>query len=117
MYATVPSTTPVAVANSTGLVNVSSVVSTRGANTFAIPPTLSESDPAEADRIGIEAGHLPPDIDQEIAVRTLESYVWTNTGRIEQDLEQYFEMLIDAGRIEADATPRELVERVYRGSE
>ena len=50
-------------------------------------------------------------------MRTLKGYVWTNTGRIEQDLEQYFEMLIDAGRIEADATPRELVERVYRGSE
>ena len=77
------------------------------------PANLVSSDPAEAARIGIEAGHLPPDIDQEVAVRTLEGYVWTNTGRIEQ----YFEMLIDAGRIEADATPRELVERVSRGSE
>ncbi len=50
-------------------------------------------------------------------IRVLGEYVWTNAGRVEADLEQDFQILIDTGRIEGDATPRELVERVYRGSE
>jgi NitT/TauT family transport system substrate-binding protein len=76
-----------------------------------------ERDPAEAVRIAVEAGHLPADIDREVAARLLGEYVWTNTGRIEQDLERYFEMLIEAGRIESSEGPRDLVARVYRGVE
>jgi len=76
-----------------------------------------ENDPAEAVRIAVEAGHLSPQIDREIAARLLGEYVWTNTGRIEQDLERYFEMLIAYGRIQTTASPQELVQRVYRGVE
>ena len=43
-------------------------------------------------------------------------YVWTTTGRIQDDLERYFQILIDAGRMPATTPPRELVRRVYRGA-
>ena len=78
---------------------------------------LIDENAAEAVRIAVDGGYLPADLDQEIAARLLVEYVWTNTGRIEQDLERYFEILIADGRIPAEASPKELVARVYRGVE
>ena len=36
--------------------------------------------------------------------------------RIEEDLERYFQLLIEAGRLPASPSPGELVKRVYQAS-
>ena len=67
--------------------------------------------------MSVNAGDLPRDTPQELCARLLGEYVWTATGRIEEDLERYFKLLIEAGRLPGSASPRELVKRVYRGAE
>ena len=73
-----------------------------------------ENDPAEAVQIAIDSGHLAENVDRELIAGLLDDYVWTATGRIEEDLERYFEILIAAGELPSDVSRRELVERVYR---
>ena len=76
-----------------------------------------EESPAEAVALAVTKGHLPPDTRQDLSARLLREYVWTATGRIEEDLERYFQLLIDAGRMPTTTPPRELVKRVYRSGE
>jgi NitT/TauT family transport system substrate-binding protein len=76
-----------------------------------------EKNPAEAVAYAVTNGHLPPSTRQDLSARLLREYVWTTTGRIQEDLERYFQLLIDAGRIRATTPPAELVKRVYRGAE
>ena len=76
-----------------------------------------ERNPAEAVALSVAKGYMPRDTRQDLAARLLGEYVWTATGRIEEDLERYFQLLIEAGRLPASASPRELVQRVYRGTE
>ena len=83
----------------------------RGAAAFV------EEKPAEAVDLAVAVSHLPRDTRQDLSARLLGEYVWTATGRIEEDLERYFQLLIDADRIPATTPPRELVKRVYRGAE
>jgi NMT1-like family len=78
---------------------------------------LVEKNPAEEVAFLVEKGYFPRSTRQELSARLLGEYVWATTGRIEQDLERYFQLLIDAGRIPGTASPRELVKRVYRGAE
>lgn len=73
-----------------------------------------EKNPAEAVTISIRAGYLPKDTRQDVAARLLGEYVWTVTDRIEEDLERYFGLLIEFGRLPKSSMPRELVKRVYR---
>ena len=79
--------------------------------------TFVEENPAEAVALAVAKGHLPPDTRQDLSARLLREYVWTATGRIQEDLERYFQILIDAGRMPSTAPPRELVKRVYRSGE
>jgi len=67
--------------------------------------------------LSVAKGYLPRDTPQDLSARLLREYVWTATGRIEEDLERYFQLLIEAGRLPASASPRELVKQVYRGAE
>ena len=76
-----------------------------------------EKSPAEAVALSVEAGYLPKDTRQDIAARLLGEYVWTATGRIEEDLERYFNLLIEAGRLPKSSSPSELVKRVYRSGD
>jgi NitT/TauT family transport system substrate-binding protein len=76
-----------------------------------------EGQPAEAVNLAIKAGALSPTMRRDLAARLLGEYVWTSTGRIQEDLERYFKMLIDAGRLPASSSPRELVQKVYRPGE
>ena len=76
-----------------------------------------EEKPAEAVALGVSTGYLPPATRQELSARLLGEYVWATTGRIEQNLERYFQLLIDAGRVPSGTPPRELVKRVYRGGD
>jgi ABC-type nitrate/sulfonate/bicarbonate transport system substrate-binding protein len=73
--------------------------------------------PAEAVRLSVDAGYLPRDTDQDVSARLLGEYVWTATGRIEEDLERYFQLLIEAGRLQSGTSARQLVTRVYRSGE
>lgn len=75
-----------------------------------------EKNPAEEVAFLVEKGYFPPTTRQDLSARLIGEYVWATTGRIEQDLERYFRLLIEAGRIPATASPRELVQRVYRGA-
>jgi sulfonate transport system substrate-binding protein len=74
-----------------------------------------ERNPAEAVALSVSKGYMPKDTRQDLSARLLGEYVWTGTGRIEADLERYFQLLIEAGKIPASASPQELVKRVYRG--
>jgi len=76
-----------------------------------------EKNPSETVALSIDAGFLPKDTRRDISARLLGEYVWTATGRIEEDLERYFSLLIEAGRLPKSSSPRELVARVYRGSD
>lgn len=76
-----------------------------------------QQNPAEAVALSVNAGYMARETPQEVCARLLREYVWTATGRIEEDLERYFQMLIEAGRLPATASPRELVTRVYRSGE
>ena len=76
-----------------------------------------EQNPAEAVALSVAKGYMPRDTPQDLCARLLGEYVWTGTGRIEEDLERYFRLLIEAGRLPATTPPRELVRRVYRGVE
>ena len=76
-----------------------------------------EEKPAEAVALAVEKGFLPSSTRQDLSARLLGEYVWAATGRIEQDLERYFQILSDAGRVPATTPPRELVKLVYRGAE
>jgi ABC-type nitrate/sulfonate/bicarbonate transport system substrate-binding protein len=76
-----------------------------------------EKNPAEEVAFLVEKGYFSPSTRQDLSARLLGEYVWATTGRIEQDLERYFQLLKDAGRIPAAASPRELVKRVYRPAE
>jgi ABC-type nitrate/sulfonate/bicarbonate transport system substrate-binding protein len=78
---------------------------------------LVEKDPAAQVAFLVEKGYFPPSTRQDLSARLLGEYVWATTGRIEQDLERYFQLLIDAGRIRDSASPAELVKRVYRGGD
>jgi NitT/TauT family transport system substrate-binding protein len=73
--------------------------------------------PGEAVANAVSAGHLPPSTPQELSAQLLREYVWTTTGRIQEDLERYFDLLIDAGRMPATNPSRELVKRVYRSGD
>ena len=75
-----------------------------------------EQNPAEAVATAVNAGDLPRDTQRELCARLLGEYVWTATGRIEEDLERYFKLLIEAGRLPSPSSPRELVKRVYRAA-
>jgi ABC-type nitrate/sulfonate/bicarbonate transport system substrate-binding protein len=75
---------------------------------------LVESDPADAVATAVKGGYLSKDTRQDVAARLLGEYVWTVTGRIEEDLERYFSLLIEFGRLPKSAVPRELVKQVYR---
>jgi NitT/TauT family transport system substrate-binding protein len=74
-----------------------------------------EQNPAEAVALSVSKGYMAPDTRQDLSARLLGEYVWTATGRIEADLERYFQLLIEAGKLPASESPRELVTRVYRG--
>jgi len=76
-----------------------------------------EQNPVEAVAMSVAKGYMPPDTRQDLCARLLGEYVWTATGRIQEDLERYFKLLIASGRLPASASPRELVKRVYRGTE
>jgi NitT/TauT family transport system substrate-binding protein len=73
-----------------------------------------EKNPAEAVAISVKAGYLPKSTRQDVAARLLGEYVWTVTGRIEEDLERYFNLLIEFGRLPKSSVPRDLVKQVYR---
>jgi ABC-type nitrate/sulfonate/bicarbonate transport system substrate-binding protein len=73
-----------------------------------------EQNPDEAVALSVNAGYMARDTPREICGRLLREYVWTATGRIEEDLERYFQMLIEAGRLPASSPPRAYVEQVYR---
>jgi NitT/TauT family transport system substrate-binding protein len=79
--------------------------------------TFVEENPAEAVALAVARGYLPRDTRQDLCARLLGEYVWAATGRIQEDLERYFQVLIDAGRMPATTPPRELVKRVYRTGE
>ena len=79
--------------------------------------TFVETSPAEAVALAVSTGFLASDTRQDLCARLLGEYVWTATGRIGEDLERYFQLLIDAGRMPATTPPRELVKRVYRSGE
>ena len=76
-----------------------------------------EQDPVAAVALSIKPGHMAADTPRDLSARLLGEYVWTATGRIEEDLERYFQLLIEAGRLPASAVPIELVRRVYRSGE
>jgi NitT/TauT family transport system substrate-binding protein len=76
-----------------------------------------EERPAEAVALAVAAGYLAPSTRQDLNARLLGEYVWATTGRIEENLERYFQLLIDAGRVPGGTPPRELVKRVYRGGD
>jgi NitT/TauT family transport system substrate-binding protein len=76
-----------------------------------------EQHPMDAVTLSVEAGYMPRDTPRDLCARLLREYVWTATGRIEDDLERYFQLLIEAGRMPWSASPRELVARVYQGAE
>jgi NitT/TauT family transport system substrate-binding protein len=76
-----------------------------------------QRNPGEAVDLSIKGGYMASDTPRDICARLLAEYVWTGTGRIEEDLERYFQLLIQAGRIPASASPRDLVARVYRSAE
>jgi ABC-type nitrate/sulfonate/bicarbonate transport system substrate-binding protein len=76
-----------------------------------------EEKPAEAVALAVAAGHLPPSTRQELSARLVGEYVWATTGRIQEDLERYFQLLIDAGRMPTTTPPRELVKRVSRSGD
>lgn len=78
---------------------------------------IVEEKPAEAVALAVATGYLAPSTRQELSARLLGEYVWATTGRIEEDLERYFQLLIDAGRVPVGTPPRELVKRVYRGGD
>ena len=78
---------------------------------------LVEKDPAAQVAFLVDKGYFPPSTRQDLSARVLGEYVWATTGRIEQDLERYFQLLIDAGRIKGSVSPAELVRRVYRGGD
>jgi NitT/TauT family transport system substrate-binding protein len=73
-----------------------------------------EQNPAEAVALSVEKGYMAADTRQDLCARLLKEYVWMGTDRIEEDLERYFQLLIEAGRLPASPSPRELVGRVYR---
>ena len=73
-----------------------------------------ERNPAEAVKLSVDAGYMPRDTRRELCARLLGEYVWAATSRIEEDLERYFQLLIEAGRLPASTSPREFVKRVYR---
>ena len=76
-----------------------------------------EQNPAEAIALSVAKGYMPADTRQDVCARLLREYVWMGTDRIEEDLEHYFKLLIEAGRLPASPSPRELVKRVYRNPE
>jgi NitT/TauT family transport system substrate-binding protein len=76
-----------------------------------------EENAAAAVELAIEAGQLPKDTRRDLSARLLTEYVWTATGRIQEDLERYFQLLIEDGKIAATTSAREFVGRVYRGTE
>jgi NitT/TauT family transport system substrate-binding protein len=90
-----------------------------GAVTRAIRRAASfiEESPAAAIDLSIQAGQLPKDTRRDLSARLLKEYVWTATGRIQEDLERYFQLLIEDGKVAATASAREFVSRVYRSGE
>ena len=82
---------------------------------YRLSADFIQRNPAEAVALSVTKGYMARDTRQDICARLLGDYVWTATGRIEEDLERYFQMLIEAGRLPATTSPREFVTRVYRG--
>jgi NitT/TauT family transport system substrate-binding protein len=76
-----------------------------------------ENEPGSAIDLAIGFGQLPRDTRREMSARLIREYVWATAGRIEDDLERYFGFLIEAGKLPATASPRELVRQVYRPGE
>jgi ABC-type nitrate/sulfonate/bicarbonate transport system substrate-binding protein len=76
-----------------------------------------EEKPQEAIALAVSTGRMPPETRQDISAKLIGEYVWATTGRIQEDLERYFQLLIDAGRMPATTPPRELVKRVYRSGD
>jgi ABC-type nitrate/sulfonate/bicarbonate transport system substrate-binding protein len=79
--------------------------------------SLIEADPAGAVDLAIAAGHLPKDTRRDLSARLLTSYVWSATGRIQEDLERYFQLLIEDGKVPSTTTAAEFVKRVYRSGD
>lgn len=99
------------------LVDANPEVAKAAIRAFRRSAAFVEKNPAEAVALSVDAGFMPKETRQDIAARLLGEYVWTTTGRIEEDLERYFTLLIDAGRLPKSSSPRELVARVYRGAD
>jgi hypothetical protein len=76
-----------------------------------------EESPVAAVDLAIAAGQLPKETRRDLSARLLTEYVWTATGRIQEDLERYFQLLIEDGKVAATASAREFVNRVYRSGE
>jgi NitT/TauT family transport system substrate-binding protein len=76
-----------------------------------------EQNPAESIDLCIKAGYMSPGTNRTVSAKLLGEYVWTGTGRIKEDLERYFNLLIAAGRLSASASPPDLVKRVYRSGD
>lgn len=76
-----------------------------------------EAQPADAIDLAIGFGQLPRETRRDMSARLISEYVWAATGRIQEDLERYFGFLIEAGRLPATSSPRELVQKVYRPGE
>jgi NitT/TauT family transport system substrate-binding protein len=83
---------------------------------FRLAAAYVAEKPAEVVALAVASGRLAASVAQDVYARLLAEYVWTTTGRIQEDLERYFQLLIDAGRMKGDVPPRELVARVYRSS-
>jgi ABC-type nitrate/sulfonate/bicarbonate transport system substrate-binding protein len=79
--------------------------------------TFIEGNTAAAVELAIEAGQLPKDTRRDLSARLLTEYVWTATGRIREDLERYFQLLIEDGKVAATVSARDFVARVYRSGE
>jgi sulfonate transport system substrate-binding protein len=76
-----------------------------------------QANPADAVRLAIAGGHLLASTPVDLCARLLTEYVWTTTGRIQEDLERYFDLLVRAGRMPGTTPLRELVRRVYRSGD
>jgi NitT/TauT family transport system substrate-binding protein len=75
-----------------------------------------EQHPAEAVKLSVDRGYMSKDTPQDVCAKLLAEYVWTATGRIQEDLERYFQLLIEAGRLPTSISPQQLLKKVYRGA-
>jgi NitT/TauT family transport system substrate-binding protein len=81
---------------------------------YRLSAAFIEANAREAVALSVARGYMPADTPQDICADLLQEYVWTATGRIEDDLERYFRLLIEGGRLPEALSPAALVARVYR---